>query len=105
MSVFFFNLLYHLTINQSHSAVLVTLRLAVELVGVALAEAHFVGHAQADGGVKGPDGGLACAGLGHHGQTAHSWGDRTEDIFMYFQGCPFLYKTQIKKTKYCTDKE
>lgn len=81
------HLLYHLTIFH-HPAVLLTLGLAVELVGVGLAEALFVGHTQTDGGVKGPDGWLACAGLGRHGQTAHSWGDRTGGIyiFMYFQG-------------------
>merc|ERR1719268_789433 len=55
-----------------HSAVLLTLGLAVELVGIGLAEVLFVGHTQTDGGVKGPDVRLPCAGLGRHGQTAHS---------------------------------
>lgn len=45
-----------LTILFWLATVFLTLSLAVELVGVSLAEAHFVGHAQAGGGVEGPDG-------------------------------------------------
>ena len=56
-----------------HPAVLLTLCLAVEHVGVGLAEVVFVGHTQTHAGVKGPDGWLACAGSGRQGQTAHSF--------------------------------
>lgn len=54
-----------------HSTVLLALALAVELVAVGLAEALFIGHTQAGRGVKGPDGRLPRAGLGHHRQTTH----------------------------------
>lgn len=47
-----------------HATVLLTLSLAVELVAIALAKAGFVGHTQTSSGVEGPDGWLACAGLG-----------------------------------------
>lgn len=71
-------LLYRLTIFH-HPTVLLTLGLAVELVAVGLAEARFVGQTQTDEGVKSPDRWMACAGLGCHGQTTHSWGDSTEE--------------------------
>lgn len=72
------HLFYHLTLFH-HAAVLLTLGLAVELVGVVLAEAHFVGHTQAKDRVKGPVGWLASAGLGWQGQTANSCGGRTKE--------------------------
>lgn len=53
----------HLT-RSRRAAVLVALGLAVELVGVGLAEAVLVGHAQPDGGVEGPDGRLVGARRG-----------------------------------------
>lgn len=61
-----------LTVIFPHAAELMALGLAVELVGVGLAEVLLVGHAQAQGGVEDPVGGLAGAGLGRHGQTARS---------------------------------
>lgn len=61
-----------LTVVFPHAAELMALGLAVELVGVGLAEVLLVGHAQAQGGVEDPVGGLAGAGLGRHGQTARS---------------------------------
>lgn len=73
-------LLYHLTIFLQ-STVLLTLGLPVELVAVGLADALFVGHTQTHGGIKGPDGWLSCAWLGHHGQTAHSCGVRSKECF------------------------
>ncbi len=85
------SLLCHLTVFH-HPAVLLTLSLAVEFVGIGLAEAPFVGHAQTSCGVKGPDGWLACAGLGCHGQTAHSWEDKTEKWLSSFsKGFIFLF--------------
>lgn len=50
--------LFALTVFFCLATVLLTLRLAVELVGVILAEVHFVGHAQTGGGVESPDGRL-----------------------------------------------
>lgn len=71
-------ILCHLTILH-HATVLVTLRFAVELVSICLAEAGFVGHTQSGGGIKGPDSWLSCAGLRCHGQTAHSCRDATRN--------------------------
>lgn len=59
-----------LTVVFAHAAELMALGLAVELVGVGLAEVLLVGQAQAQGGVEDPVGGLAGTGLGRHGQTA-----------------------------------
>lgn len=61
-----------LTVIFPHAAELMALGIAVELVGVGLAEVLLVGHAQTQGGVEDPVGGLAGAGLGRHGQTARS---------------------------------
>lgn len=72
----------------NHSAVLLTLCLSVELVGVGLAETLFVGHTQTDGRVKGPYGWLTSAGLGCHGQTAHGWGDRAEQGYVHMFSRP-----------------
>lgn len=88
--------LHQLTIIHC-PAVLAALRFAVELVGVALAEACFVGNAQTNTGVKCPDGGLSCAGLGRHRQTAHSWGDTT--YFHEFKEFCFLFSQQTHETE------
>lgn len=63
MSAELFSFSLYLTIFL-HATVLLTLSLAVELVAIALAKASFVGHTQTSVEVKGPDGWLACAGLG-----------------------------------------
>lgn len=66
--------LWPLTAFFGHTAKLVALSLAVELVGVGLAVARLVLHTQAGRGVEGPGGRLPSAGLGLHGQAAHGWG-------------------------------
>uniref|UniRef100_A0A3Q3ED29 BPTI/Kunitz inhibitor domain-containing protein n=1 Tax=Labrus bergylta TaxID=56723 RepID=A0A3Q3ED29_9LABR len=97
-----------------HPAVLLALGLTVELVGVGLTEALLVRNTQTHRGVKGPDWWLACAGLGRHGQTAHSWGEHRGQqrtlhvnlrLFLIFsqQSHSFICLLENPKTKHTSN--